>query len=708
MNHPFQVAKRISLLIPVMFLLSWNSDAYGQWLEKWMAVGDYAQVYAEADGRVQDGTGSLWPFIRGTAGDHHHSQALWIAVKNFTDEEGTEWSAKVAHSGPRVNGIGEVFPTRFRMVSRFEDPEVTVDGLPTFQVPTRIDAVDPTLKADRVIYNSLNSVTGVTMEREVRAFSQEYHDDYHIWEYTFTNTGNVDGDEEIELPDQTLEDVFFIFMKRWRGPDAANDVIGGGAGYGFHFMEDQVGDGVHDEDIDLRAQFVWQGNVPNFNQWDPIGAPAIRISGGGGPELPPADTTGRLVLDEFMGRAYIHADKSATDTTDDPSQPSAMKWHWADNWLSSGQDHLNPVLNQREYEFFAEGHSYPHHAEVVEPHGDFAHPTGKPALDSPGGHKNSVGFGPYTLEPGQSVHLVIVEGIAGLEQEEATVAIGNAYKRLWGAGDQYGDIEYDADGDGQIEPDEVMDKNEWVMTSRDSLFQVFRRARANYQSGYDIPKPPLPPSEFHVTSGVDEVTLEWNTFPDADPEGFEIYRTRNRFQGAVEDGYSYELVHEAGPEERSYRDTDVVRGIDYYYYIQAVGEVNQDPTGLTPTGKPLKSSRYYTQTYSPASLKRGPGEALADARVVPNPYHLSSDQNVRWPDQQDKIGFLNIPGQATIKIYTERGDLIETIDHADGSGDAYWNLTTSSNQVVVSGLYVALIQDGETGAQIIRKFVIIR
>lgn len=707
MKRSGEKVKRITLLVAILVMSGWTVDVYGQWLEKWMAVGDYAQLYAESDGRVQDGNGSLWPLIRGTAGDHHHSQTLWIAVKNFTDEEGKEWPAKVAHSGPRVNGIGEIFPTRFWMASKFEEPVVTVDGLPTFLVPASIDEVDPSIKADRVIYNTINTVTGITVEREVRAFSQEYHDDYHIWEYTFTNTGNVDDDPEIEL-EQTLEDVYFIFMKRWRGSTAGNNVIGGGVAYGFNFMVDQVGDGVHDEEDGLRAQYLWQGNLPNFTDWDPLGAPAIRFSGSARPELPEADTTGRLVFEEFMGRAYIHADRSAADPTDDPGQPSAMKMHWADNWLSSGQDHLDPALSQMEYEYFAEGHTIPHHAEVVEPHGDFAHPTGKPSLDSPGGHKHAAGFGPYTLEPGESIHIVIVEAISGLEQEKATLAIGQAYKKLWQAGNPYGDIEYDANGDGQIQPDEVMDKNEWVMTSRDSLFQTFRRARENYLSGYNIPQPPLPPSEFHVTSGVDEITLEWDVFPNESPQGFEIYRTRHAYQGAVEDGFAYQLIHEAGPQERSFKDTNVVRGIDYYYYIQAVGEVNQDPTGMTPTGVPLKSSRYYTQTYTPASLKRGPGQNISDARVVPNPYHLGSDENIRWPDQQDKIGFLNIPGQSTIKIYTERGDLIDTIEHTDGSGDAYWNLTTSSNQVVVSGLYIAVINDKETGEQVIRKFVVIR
>jgi hypothetical protein len=95
-------------------------------------------------------------------------------------------------------------------------------------------------------------------------------------------------------------------------------------------------------------------------------------------------------------------------------------------------------------------------------------------------------------------------------------------------------------------------------------------------------------------------------------------------------------------------------------------------------------------------------------RVVPNPYNLASSGQVRWPEQQDRIGFLDVPGNATISIFTEIGELVETIEHTDGSGDSYWNLTTSSNQVVASGIYVAVIHNRDTGDTIRRLFAIIR
>src|SRR5690606_13907226 len=234
------------------------------------------------------------------------------------------------------------------------------------------------------------------------------------------------------------------------------------------------------------------------------------------------------------------------------------------------------------------------------------------------------------------------------------------------------------------------------------LYQTFLRAIANFESGFSFPSAPPPPSIFEVNSGGDRIQLTWEYPAEGSPDGFEIYRTQNAYDS------TYTLIAELGPEAREYDDTTPIRGIDYYYYLVAVRNNNTDATGGTPTGVPLRSSRYATQTYVPANLKRPPGEALSDVRIVPNPFNLGSSPSVRWPDQTDKLGFLNIPGQAKIEIYTELGELVDEIVHTDGSGDAFWNHTTASRQVVASGIYFAVITDTETGQRIIKKFVIIR
>ena len=109
--------------------------------------------------------------------------------------------------------------------------------------------------------------------------------------------------------------------------------------------------------------------------------------------------------------------------------------------------------------------------------------------------------------------------------------------------------------------------------------------------------------------------------------------------------------------------------------------------------------------------------------MVPNPWNIKA-RNIQFgttdPTTRDRLGFYNLPPICKIKIYTELGDLVATIDHTNGSGDDYWQSLTSSRQVVVSGLYIAyfeVTQDAfdkqgnilyKNGDSIFKKFIIIR
>ena len=95
------------------------------------------------------------------------------------------------------------------------------------------DFDDSTIESDVMIVNETNSLLGISMERRILQFTQEYHDNYHILEYTFTNTGNTDDDAEIELPNQTLEGVYFFFQWRLSVAKETRYVIGNGTSWGL-------------------------------------------------------------------------------------------------------------------------------------------------------------------------------------------------------------------------------------------------------------------------------------------------------------------------------------------------------------------------------------------------------------------------------------------------------------------------------------------
>jgi hypothetical protein len=237
------------------------------------------------------------------------------------------------------------------------------------------------------------------------------------------------------------------------------------------------------------------------------------------------------------------------------------------------------------------------------------------------------------------------------------------------------------------------------------LFLTFNRAIANYgtNGAYAIPQPPPPPKSFTVTSAGDRIGLSWEKYGTGGPTttGYQIYRALGRYDS------TYYLINTSPATEFSYYDLTPIRGLDYYYYVVSIGDPAQN-TGnslISPAGA-LTSNRYYTQTYLPANLKRAPISHMDSIRVVPNPYNISAGTGLLF-SQSDRIGFLNIPAVCTIKIYTELGQLIYTLDHRDNSGDAYWDMVTSSKQIVVSGLYIAVFEK-PTGERAMRKFVIIR
>jgi len=134
-----------------------------------------------------------------------------------------------------------------------------------------------------------------------------------------------------------------------------------------------------------------------------------------------------------------------------------------------------------------------------------------------------------------------------------------------------------------------------------------------------------------------------------------------------------------------------------------------------PSGIQLESNLFWTRTIEPATLTRQPGTSLDGIRIVPNPYNISAVNYQFGTYTQDRLMFYELPPACTIKIFTERGDLIKTIHHTDNSGDEAWDSLTSSGQVVVSGIYIAYVEVTKDappyfkkGESVYKKLIIVR
>lgn len=101
------------------------------------------------------------------------------------------------------------------------------------------------------------------------------------------------------------------------------------------------------------------------------------------------------------------------------------------------------------------------------------------------------------------------------------------------------------------------------------------------------------------------------------------------------------------------------------------------------------------------------GGALPDpdrVAVVPNPYRARET----W-DQPgaSELHFINLPGKATIKIYTLSGDLVAELEHDDVTRDfARWDLKNQDGREVASGIYIYRVEAGTFDYQ--NRFVVIR
>lgn len=685
---------RMKFALLLLLLLGIQITTEAQFKNYWMSAGSLHNWYSEIGSELEEAGfirtqqfGMQWPAIYSYQ-DMQAARGMWIGAKDFTDETGQYYPFKVCTVGPRNPQFYSFYPIKTELVSRFPSPTVYVNGDLSFQKNVDINRIDENMVYDRIITNVINSQLGITVTRKIFQFAQQYHDNYIVYEYTFTNTGNTDADPDIELPNNTIKDAYFWFTYRNSVNKSVRYVIGNASGWGINTMNDFRGDGLKVDPVNerYRAQFSWHGYFPGKDvSYDNIGGPIWALTSTAAAYNTPGDTVGRLGGTQFLGTVTLYADKSATEKIDDPKQPSTTDYVNSDHpLLLAGANAFNKDRMTQEYALMAVGHKSPRHAEAVEPSGDYAIQKAAPNVgNASGGISYNTGYGPYTLKPGESIRIVIAEAANGIGRK-LQVDTGIRYKK------------------GQISGEA---KNRIVMQGKDSLFQTFKRATENFQSGWKIPQPPQPPTNFEVNSGGDRISLKWSVnASDPNPAtAFRIYRALGNVDS------TYKLIYETkSASERSYDDKDLVRGFNYYYYITAVGAPQTGGPG-TPAGR-LESGRYYTQTYDPANLQRQAGEKLGQIRVVPNPFNASARGKVIFPGvaDEDKIAFYNIPGQCTIRIYTEIGELIKTIEHTNGSGDEFWYQVTSSGQIIVSGIYIAVITDKLTGENHLVKFTIIR
>lgn len=135
---------------------------------------------------------------------------------------------------------------------------------------------------------------------------------------------------------------------------------------------------------------------------------------------------------------------------------------------------------------------------------------------------------------------------------------------------------------------------------------------------------------------------------------------------------------------------------------------------LVVTHKPFTDADVFTFTTRSAAVdEQLASQQLQNIYVVPNPYVATSEIEPLNPIANTERGdrrlyFANLPQEATIRIYSLAGELIDTIEHRStmDDGKAFWDLRTKENMNISYGLYIYHV-DSPHGS-FVGKFAVIK
>lgn len=574
-------------------------------------------------------------------------------------------------------------------VRRYRPPNIVVDGIQV-NAPYRW-YVDPKLKSDiKIEFEDVCAQFGIRSHVEIYAFSNPKFADCLIWKATHKFTGEIKLPRQATLPTDSLPDQTIRFW--WPlsfsfGPSKAGEYSTFG---GFSYEgEDDL-----DSWFARKSELVTNRSRDSLYvayYWDSIYQQAQVFTNGSKDDSGDPDrVTGFLNSTQIPGFALLYASKSYNDATDDRSQPYAMP-HASivlDLWGRRDAGLLQTYRGDDSRGRFP--------LDAI---------TAGLATQPQKGPMRFVTVGPYQLTKNRALG----------RYDSVTFVYGVGAGSIgWNAADSIGRAWFNK----QITDQQ---KDAWILKGRDSLWKAIDRANWAWDRisrGLSVPSPP-PPPDITVTSGPDRITVSWS-YPDLtyfnDPEtgvddwyAWRVYRKQGAFY--VYDPLDqrsmarWQLVYETKDRSQTtFIDQSIQRGVNYYYAVTAVDNGTQNTSGLD-VGLKLESSMDATRSQLPAASFK-PGLNVSNmVRVVPNPATVAAG-GLGFAGTPNKILFVNLPVKCTLRIFTETGDLVQTIHHY-GSADDTWDQRTDNNQYVTSGIYILAVTDcqGLDGKSLDNQFV---
>ena len=540
----------------------------------------------------------------------------------------------------------------------------------------------------------------VEKKRKILAWSQQNHDNYSIVDMEFTNVGNVTHNE------------FYIYMQQ-----RANT-----AGYanGDNPSVDEPDDqawwhyfGGRETEMDsARIFYRYSADDPRIDG-DDMGWPVV-------------SQNGRLLRGESQFYAILHASKeSYTDPANDVNDPIQPRITHTGQ-VTGGHKMNIDAPNEWDFNLGPTAEAQP--MDNIPP--GTKHRINNDEQGSPDWTNLGDGYfhgaqatyvahialiGPYTFKPGESIHVVYCAGTAGLSLPVCKEIGAKWYNNSCEAPPNLPNPttgffpENFAYPVGATQND--INKDLWVSTAIDSVHQTVRRAKWNFEHNFQVPQAPPPPN-VSITGYPEFTEVKWSCPAVESMDNFAGYRIMRRVSNL--DTAFFEIIHTTTEKanEHIYKDTAVKFGASYYYYVQSAVKVAENDMNALPEqrGKRLWSGRMWLPTPQWVEPPHFSTDDMTQIRIVPNPYNINDPllEGYGWPDFRG-IMFFNVPGKVTIKIFTEDGDLVQTVEHDSPvlAGSLRWDMLTSSQQVISSGVYIAVFED-DNGGTSFQKFVVVR
>jgi hypothetical protein len=667
--------------------------------------------------------------------------------------QGTEgfFSGFVCVATDNWNGSTAVFSpvekdqTNGRVVSplvnyaRYADPIYTVTSEGKTTAPPSNDlggaTVDPAKcvgTSDQTVEVTNKYSCGITLQRKVLTWSQNFDNNYSIIDLTLTNDTSI-----------TFTN-FYVFLHNgeyvFQRADGTNPSVASADQYAngntprrwYHYYGAKTTDS-------LRVYYYYSSDDPE-NGGDRMGQP-LTVQGG------------RLLDYDYTFVATLHASaqpytpsgniSNNVDQNDqnDMNQPSVTTVANMQNVLNLGlfNGTYDPTgTDAANYYQLINGTTLSsedmtgadvrpgHHRSNFDEEGKNA-PGGEPGMSPFANSFESMitCYGPYTFAPGQQIRIVTATGIAGISRDKA-VQVGEAWYHDTKNGTSTltdpPNLPDPTTGyfpsnfvfpDGATETDKKKDR--WVSTGIDSLHKTVSEAIWNFSHDYQAPTTPPPPSNLSVSGTGAGISLNWSDPAAEGSANFAGYRVMKKL-GNTDTTYYQEVFRSDttnNKNKNSFIDPKVRVGAFYYYYVQAMEKIPATDNNAYPSdrGKIAYSGRVYfynnTQVVGQGLVNNG---GLASIAIVPNPFNWN-DPLLRGYGFNNptnlRIQFFELPSRVTIRIFTEAGALVKTIEHNQDSGSDSWNMTNENGQTIASGIYIVLFQtpDGGTAFQ---KLVVAR